>query len=103
MQRIIFANAFYKDSKIYLLDDATKFLDINTENELLNEVFKLKNKIIIMMTDKVYNLNLCDKILILENGKVTEYGKYTELLLNKESKTYKIIKKASLSKKEKVS
>ena len=56
-----------------------------------------------MMTDKVYNLNLCDKILILENGKVTEYGKYTELLLNKESKTYKIIKKASLSKKEKVS
>lgn len=103
MQRIIFANAFYKDSKIYLLDDATKFLSINTENELINEVFKLKNKIIIMMTDRIYSLSLCDKILILENGRVIEYGKYSELLQDKESQFYKLIKKASLSKKEKVS
>ena len=103
IQRIIFANAFYKDSKIYLLDDATKFLQINTENELINEVFKLKNKIIIMMTDKVYNLSLCDKVLILEKGRVVEYGKYSELLQDKESKFYQLIKKATLSKKEKVS
>lgn len=103
IQRIVFANAFYKDSKIYLLDDATKLFNVSTENQLINEVFKLKNKIVIMMTDKVYNLNLCDKLLIIANGKVIEYGKYSDLLQDKESKFYQLIKKATLSKKEKVS
>jgi ABC-type multidrug transport system fused ATPase/permease subunit len=56
-----------------------------------------------MMTDKVYNLSLCDKVLILEKGRVVEYGKYSELLQDKESKFYQLIKKATLSKKEKVS
>ncbi|MDD3171234.1 MAG: ABC transporter ATP-binding protein [Bacilli bacterium] len=103
LQRIIFANAFYKDSKIYVLNDATKSFNLGTENELIKEVFKLKNKIIVMMTDKVYNLSLCDKIVILENGKVVEYGKYSDLLQDKSSTFYKLIKKATLSKKEKVS
>lgn len=95
LDRLIFANAFYKDSKIYLINDATKNYSVTTEAALLNEVFKLKNKIVIMLTDKVYNLVGCDKVLIYENGEVIEYGKYSELLQNKTSYLYKVMRKGS--------
>lgn len=101
IDRVIFANAFYKDSKIYLLKDATKDYPLNTESELLSEIFKLKNKIIILMTDKVYNLVGCDKVLIFENGEVIEYGKYSELLQDKTSRLYKVMRKSSSISKEK--
>ena len=51
-----------------------------------------KNKIIIIETDKAYLLSKCDKILIIENGKTVEYGKYEDLMANKSSKYYKKIK-----------
>lgn len=102
LQRVVFANAFYKDSKIYVLDDATEDYNPNIEAELLREVFKLKNKLVIILTDKVYNLTSCDKILIVEDGNAVEYGKYEDLLNDRNSQFYKLIKKSSL-KKEKVS
>ena len=101
IDRVVFANAFYKDSKIYLLNDATKDYPLSTESELLSEIFKLKNKIIILMTDKVYNLVGCDKVLIYENGEVIEYGKYSELLQDKTSRLYKVMRKSSTISKEK--
>ena len=101
--RMVFANAFYKDSKIFVLNEATKDFDINTEAEILNEIFKLKSKIIVMLTDKVYNLSRCDKILIIQEGKITEYGKYDDLLHDKNSYFYKLIKKGSLSKRQNIS
>lgn len=79
-QKIALANAFYKDAKIFLLDEATSKLDQNSENEIMNEIYKLKNKIIIVISNRIYNLSKCDKILILNNGRIIEYGKATELL-----------------------
>ena len=78
-----------------MINDATKNYSVTTEAALLNEVFKLKNKIVIMLTDKVYNLVGCDKVLIYENGEVIEYGKYSELLQNKTSYLYKVMRKGS--------
>lgn len=103
IHRIIYANAFYKDSKIYVLKDATKDYSLTTENQLLKEVFKLKNKIIILMTDKIYNLVGVDKVLIYENGEVVEYGKYDELIQDKTSRLYKLIRKPSSSRSRKIS
>lgn len=103
IHRIIYANAFYKDSKIYVLKDATKDYSVTTENYLLKEVFKLKNKIIIIMTDKIYNLVGVDKVLIYENGEVVEYGKYDELIRDKASRLYKLVRKPSTSRSRKIS
>lgn len=79
-QKIALANAFYKDAKIFLLDEATSKLDQTSENEIMNEIYKLKNKVIIVISNRIYNLSKCDKILILNNGRIVEYGKTSELL-----------------------
>ena len=96
--RIIFANAFYRDSKIYLFNDATLNFDPLVEHQMFEEISKLKNKVVINITDKPYLLNNCDKIMIIEDGKEVEYGKYDELITNKGSKYYKMIKKPSVKK-----
>ena len=103
LQRLQLANAFYKDSKIFILNDATAHLDIRSEEAIMKEVNKLKNKMVIIMSDKVYNVLNCDKILILMNGQVVEYGKLPDLLQNKDSEFNKMIKKVKTTKVVKVS
>lgn len=103
VQRISFANAFYKDSKIIVMNDATSGLDVRSEEELLKEVFKLKNKIIILMTNKTYQIVECDKVLILENENVLEYGAVDELLQDRNSVLSKLMKKVKANKGLKVS
>ena len=76
---------------------------MKSEEELLKEVFKLKNKIIILMTDKIYQITNCDKVLILENENVLEYGAVGELLKDRNSVLAKLTKKAKASKGVKVS
>ena len=100
--RVIFANAFYQDSKIYLLNDSCPGLDASIEIELVNEVFKLKSKTVILETDKAYLLNRCDKIFVFSEGKIIESGSYKELMSNKQSNYYRLIK-GPVSRKQKVS
>lgn len=100
--RVIFASAFYQDGKIYLLDDAGSNIDAQVEAELINEIIKLKNKTIIIETDKAYLLNKCDRIIIFSDGKIVEEGSYKELMSNKQSNYYRMIKGPG-SRKQKVS
>lgn len=102
-QRIILANAFYKDSKIFILNEATSSLDPRSEDEIMQEIYKLKNKIVIVMSDRAYNLLNCDKIMILEDDKVVEYGKTEELLHDRESVLYKQIRRVKATKVQKIS
>ncbi len=85
IQKISLANAFYKDSPIMILDDATSKLDPSTETEIMNEVYKLKNKITIIISNRIYNVAKCDKIIIMNNGKVAEYGKVEDLIADSKS------------------
>ena len=101
-KRVIFASAFYQDGKIYLINDGGSNLDAQVEVELINEVFKLKNKTIILETDKAYLLNKCDRILIFDEGKIIESGTYKELMSDKKSNYYRMIKGPG-SRKQKVS
>ena len=93
MQRITLANAFYKDSKIFVFNEATSALAVREEDAIMNEIFKLKNKLVVIMTDKIYYIAKCDKILILENDQVVEYGKTAELLQDRGSLLSRLIKK----------
>ena len=99
IQKIAMAHAFYKDSPIILLDDATSKLDTITEDEIMNEFFKLKNKISIVISNRINSIVKCDKVLIISNGKVSEYGRVDELLANKNSAFAKMTKDAHLEKK----
>ncbi len=91
IERIGLANAFYKDSPIIILDDATNKLDPTSEKEILEEFFKLKNKIMIIASNRIVTLAKCDKILILNEGKVVEYGNASDLMANSRSTYSKMI------------
>ena len=65
---------------------------------MVNEFYKLKNKISIVISNRINNVIKCDKILIINNGKVSEYGKVEDLLENKTSTLSKMVKDAHIKK-----
>ena len=95
VSRIGLANAFYKDSPIIILDDSTSKLDATLEKEIMEEFFKLKNKIMIITSTRISTLMKCDKILILNDGKVVEYGNTSDLINNSRSTYSKMIHDAN--------
>jgi len=98
IQKIALAYAFYRESPIIILDEATSKLDAITEENILNEFYKLKNKISIVISSRINNVIKCDKVLIINNGKVSEYGKVEDLLENKSSTLSKMVNDAHIKK-----
>lgn len=71
LQRLGLARAFYNNPQVLILDEFTSSLDFKTEEEILNEIEKLKNKItIILITHRKSTLKVCNKVLKLEKGTI---------------------------------
>ena len=88
-QRIAIVRAFLKKSPIILLDEATSALDILTEesiHEALKELYSEIHPTVITISHRLYSVKNMDRIIILENGNITEDGTHEELLKNPESK-----------------
>ena len=96
-QKILLANAFYKDAKIYLFDDATSKFDATSEKEMMDEILKLKNKITVVVSNRINCLVKCSKILILNGGKIVEYGETAALVNDTKSAFSKMVKEAKTS------
>lgn len=80
-QRISIARAFVKNPDIVILDDCLSAVDTDTEQKImkyLNEA--LENKTSIIITHRIHNLLSFDKILVLENGSISEMGTHDELI-----------------------
>ena len=83
-QRVSIARALIKEPNLVMLDDSLSAVDTNTEKQILgyfNTV--LANKTTIIITHRIYSSLEFDKIIVLEDGKITEEGTHDELLLNK--------------------
>ena len=88
-QRIAIVRAFLKKSPIILLDEATSALDILTEesiHEALKELYSEIHPTVITISHRLYSVKNMDRIIILENGNITEERTHEELLKNPESK-----------------
>lgn len=80
-QRISIARAFAVNPQVLLLDDCLSAVDTNTEQSILeyfDEAFK--EKTVVVVSHRVYNLLSFDKIIILDNGTILEMGTQKELL-----------------------
>jgi len=80
-QRISIARSVIKNAEVLIFDDSTSALDLNTEALLRNELnkrFKDVSKIII--AQRIASVKDADKIIVLENGNISDMGTHSELL-----------------------
>ena len=97
-QRIAIANALYKNASLFLLDEITSALDVEAENDIMKEIYQMNDKVVLIISHRIYSLLSCDKIIIIGNGKILEMGSTNHLLADKNSLLNKMINKISQSK-----
>lgn len=79
-QRIGIARALYKDSKLLILDEPTVSLDSKIEFNIIENLFKYKGtKTIFMIAHRLNTLKLCDKIIVMDKGRVAGFDTYENL------------------------
>ncbi len=83
-QRISIARAILKDPKILIMDEATAAMDTETERRIQYALGLLtKGRTTIMIAHRLSTLRDADKLIVIENGKMPEFGTHTELLKQK--------------------
>ena len=83
-QRISIARAVLLDPKILILDEATAAMDTETERKIQNALEKLiVGKTTIVIAHRLSTLRDADKLIVIENGKMPEFGTHGELIRQK--------------------
>lgn len=80
-QRLALARALLHDSEIYIFDEATSNIDVESENDIMDEIYHLaKTKTIILISHRLANVIGADNIYVLDSGNVVERGNHEKLL-----------------------
>lgn len=80
-QRISIARAFLKNAPIFILDDSTSALDVNTERMVLKNIHEhFSEKTLIITAHRFSSVVDCDEILYMKDGEITERGTFRELM-----------------------
>jgi ABC-type multidrug transport system fused ATPase/permease subunit len=79
-QRVAIARALYFEREILIMDESTSALDTKTEEVLMSELTKLKNKTIISIAHRVSTLEGCNKIYTVQSGEVKGPFTYNEIV-----------------------
>ena len=80
-QRISIARALMKDANILILDDAVSAVDVRTEKAILDNLRRIRRgKTTILIAHRISTVEGMDKIIFLDDGRVTAVGTHAELL-----------------------
>lgn len=80
-QRIALARAILHDSEVYIFDEATSNIDVESENKIMEVIHKLaKTKTVILISHRLANVVIADQVLVMKNGKIMETGTHEELM-----------------------
>lgn len=80
-QRLALARALLHDSEIYIFDEATSNIDVESENDIMAEIYRLAAmKTVILISHRLANVTGADRIYVMDKGKVTECGAHEQLL-----------------------
>jgi ATP-binding cassette subfamily B protein len=83
-QKIALARALFREAPVLILDEPSSSLDADTEYEIFSRFREIVNGCTsILITHRFTNVTLADRIIVLENGSVTETGTHEELMNNR--------------------
>ena len=78
-QRLSIARAIIGQHDFYLFDDCFSALDMNTEHKVKNNLKKLKDSSILIVSQRISTIMDADEIIVLENGEIVDKGTHTSL------------------------
>lgn len=80
-QRMALARALLHDSPVYIFDEATSNIDVESENDIMEQIHVLaQTKTVILISHRLANVVRADHIYVLDQGRVTESGCHAALL-----------------------
>lgn len=81
-QRIAIARALLREPAVYIFDEATSSVDVESETLILQTIHALANrgKTVIMVTHRMANAADADHVVVFEHGRVAEQGTHAELM-----------------------
>lgn len=80
-QRLSIARAVLKDPQILILDDAMSAVDANTEQNIIKNLTESrKGKTTIIIAHRISQVQNCDKIIVMKDGKITDVGNHEDLM-----------------------
>ncbi|MDG6881564.1 ATP-binding/permease protein CydD [Phocoenobacter uteri] len=81
IQRLALARALLHNADLYIFDEATSNIDVESEEIILNFIQKLKNeKTIVMISHRLANAVWADNIYVLQQGELAEQGNHRQLM-----------------------
>ncbi len=80
-QRLALARALLHDSPVYIFDEATSNIDVESENDIIAQIHALaKTKTVILISHRLANVAGADNIYVLDKGNIVENGNHAILL-----------------------
>ena len=80
-QRLALARALLHDSPVYIFDEATSNIDVESENDIMRQIHELaKSRTVILISHRLANVADADRIYVLDQGRIIEKGDHSELL-----------------------
>jgi ATP-binding cassette subfamily B protein len=80
-QKIALSRAFMRDGEVLVLDEPTAALDAEREYEIFQRFHDLTaGKIAVLISHRFSTVRMADRIAVIENGQISEYGSHDELL-----------------------
>ena len=86
-QRLFIARELYREPSVLIFDEATSALDSSSEMEIIESINSLKGKVtIIVIAHRLSTIKNCDRIFVMEAGRIVEEGTYSSLVGTSKSK-----------------
>ncbi|MCM1974562.1 ATP-binding cassette domain-containing protein [Streptomyces sp. G1] len=80
-QRLACARAFHRRPRLLVMDEPTSAMDPRGEHMIFTGLRDMKqDRITVIVTHRMENCRLADRVIVLDDGKITEHGTYDELV-----------------------
>lgn len=80
-QRLALARALLHDTPVYIFDEASSNVDVESEEDIMEQIYELaKEKTVILISHRLANVVNADKIIVMESGNINSFGTHQKLM-----------------------